>query len=183
MVDLEGKPYPENKFFRDDVFVITEMLKREWSLGPEDTPIISWSMEGTMVDARIGYIFVYHVSRYNSMSSTDYATIQRTSFIDIRISTRSRPKLYEYTDEVYRILYANRRMGPDVLNGYTWLEITNDRIGNDAQGWYSVLISLKMMSYAYPIYSPGFGEEINARIDPRNDEWVGRPDNEYELGD
>jgi len=157
-------PYPENEFFMDDVAVITKMLQDSWSLGPEDTPVISYEMEGMMVDARKSYVFVYHVSRYNSVSSTDYLTLQRTSFVDIRVSSRSRKKLYEYTQEIYRIIYANRRLGPKYLNGYTWIEITNDRIGNDAQGWYSVLLSTKLMSYAYPIRSPGFGDEINAKV-------------------
>ena len=175
-------PYPENEFFMDDVAVITKMLKDGWSLGPEDTPVISYEMEGMMVDARASYVFVYHVSRYNSVSSTDYLTLQRTSFVDIRVSSRSRKKLYEYTQEIYRIIYANRRLGPKYLNGYTWMEITNDRLGNDAQGWYSVLLSMKLMSYAYPIFSPGFGDEINSRImehqdgvDDEDDRWNSDP--------
>ena len=83
-------PYPENEFFMDDVAVITKMLQDGWSLGPENTPVISYEMEGMMVDARASYVFVYHVSRYNSVSSTDYLTLQRTSFVDIRVSSRSR---------------------------------------------------------------------------------------------
>ncbi len=165
-----GAPYPENGFFRDDVAVITDMLKNQWSLGPEDTPVISYSMEGMMVDARKAYVYVYHVSRYNSISSTDYHTLQRTSFIDIRVSTRARPKLYMYAQEIYRIIYANRRVGPDKLNGYTWMEITNDRLDNSAQGWYSVLFSIKLVSYCYPIYSPGFGDEINSLYTPPLDD-------------
>ena len=159
----DGTAIPENEFFMDDVAVITKMLKDEWSLGPEDTPVISYEMEGMMVDARKAYIFVEHVSRYNSVSSTDYLTLQRTTFINIHVSTRSRNKLYQYSQEVYRILYANRRLGPKKLNGYTGLEITNDRYDNSAQGWYAVLLSIKLMSYAYPIYSPGFGDDINSR--------------------
>lgn len=173
----ETTPFPENGFFLDDVGVITRMLKEGWSLGPEDTPVISYEMEGMMVEARKAYVFVYHVSRYNSMSSTDYHTLQRTSFVDIRVSTRSRAKLYQYTQEIYRIIYANRRLGPKFLDGYTWIEITNDRIGNDAQGWYSVLLSIKMMSYCYPIYSPGFGDEINSRYVPESDYYT----NDQEL--
>ena len=166
----DGTPYPENEFFMDDVAMLTHMLKKEWSLGPEDTPPISYTMEGMMVDARKAYIFLYQVSRYNSVSSTDYLTLQRTSFVDIRVSTRSRNKLYQYTQEIYRILYANRRLGPKFLNGYTWLEITNDRLGNDAQGWYSVLLSVKMMSYCYPINSPGFGGKVNSLLIPHQDD-------------
>lgn len=183
MTDLKGEPYPENMFFMDDVFVITKMLKDEWSLGPQDTPVISFEMEGQLVDARKAYVYVYHVSRYNSMSSTDYNTLQRTSFIDIRVSTRARPKLYMYTQEIYRIIYANRRLGPHKLNGYTWIEITNDRPDNSAQGWYSVLLSLKMMSYCYPIFSPGFGDEINslyAELLPDDDDYE---EEQYDFND
>ena len=163
----DGSPPPENMFFTDDAVMITDMLKKSWSLGPEDTPVISFSMEGMMVDARKAYIYVYLVSRYNSISATDYGTLQRTSFVDLRISTRSRNKLYQYAQEVYRIVYANRRLGWDKLNGYTWWEITNDRVDNSAQGWYSVLFSTKLVSYCYPVISPGFGDQINSMFIPQ----------------
>ena len=161
----DGRPFPETRFFTDDATMIADLLKDGWSLPPELTPVINQKREGMMVDARAGYVDVYKVSNYTSTSSTDYHTLQRTSFLDITVTCRSREMLYAYMEEVYRILYASRRVGPKILNGYTWLEITNDRVDNESNGWYSGMISLKLMSYCYPIRSPGFGDKINSKLE------------------
>ena len=157
----DGLPQKESILFSDDVGCITKILKDEWSLGPRDTPVIDFVPEATMALAMPAYIYVYQVSRYNSISSTDYRTLQRNSFIGIRISTRSRDKMYEYMDEVYRILMANRRAGPQYLNHYTYMEAINDHIDNNSTGWYSATIDIKMISYCFRVRSPGFGKEIN----------------------
>ncbi len=157
----DGLPQKESILFSDDVGCITKILKDEWSLGPRDTPVIDFIPEATMALAMPAYIYVYQVSRYNSISSTDYRTLQRNSFIGIRISTRSRDKMYEYMDEVYRIIMANRRAGPQYLNHYTYMEAINDHIDNNSTGWYSATIDIKMISYCFRVRSPGFGKEIN----------------------
>ena len=157
----DGLPQKESILFSDDVGCITKILKDEWSLGPRDTPVIDFIPEAMMALAMPAYIYVYQVSRYNSISSTDYRTLQRNSFIGIRISTRSRDKMYEYMDEVYRILMANRRAGPQYLNHYTYMEAINDHIDNNSTGWYSATIDIKMISYCFRVRSPGFGKEIN----------------------
>ena len=137
------------------------MLKNDWSLPNYDMPVIDYVPEATMALAMPAYIYVYQVSRYNSISSTDYRTLQRNSFIGIRISTRSRDKLYEFMDEVYRILMANRRAGPQYLNHYSYMEAINDHIDNGSLGWYSATIDVKLISYCFRLKSPGFGKEIN----------------------
>lgn len=160
----DGSPFPETPFFTDDATMIAEMLKRDWSLPPMMTPIINQKRDGMMADARAGYIDVYKVSNYTSTSSTDYHTLQRTSFLDITVTNPSRDVLYAYMEEIYRILYSNRRVGPKELNGYTWLEVSNDRVDNESNGWYSGMISMKLMSYCYPIRSPGFGDRVNTEL-------------------
>ena len=162
MTDVfDGSPQVEAPLFSDDVACITHILKEDWSLGPYEVPVIDYIPEATMAYAMPAYIYVYQVSRYNSISSTDYRTLQRNSFIGIRISTRSRDKLYLYMDEVYRILMANRRAGPQYLNHYSYMEAINDHIDNSSTGWYSATIDIKMISYCFRINSPGFGREIN----------------------
>lgn len=160
----DGSPFPETSFFTDDATMIAEMLKESWSLPPNYTPVINQKRDGMMTDAREGYVDVYKVSNYTSTSSTDYRTLQRTSFLDITVTISSRHVLFLYMEEIYRILYGNRRVGPRKLNGYTWLEITNDRVDNESNGWYSGMISLKLMSYCYPIRSPGFGDRVNSML-------------------
>ena len=151
----------ESVLASDDVACIAKILKEDWSLPPYDTPVIDFVPEATMAYAMPAYIYVYQVSRYNSISSTDYRTLQRNSFIGIRISTRSRDKLYLFMDEVYRIIMANRRAGPQYLNHYTYMEAINDHIDNSATGWYSATIDIKLISYCFRVRSPGFGREIN----------------------
>lgn len=158
---FDGLPKKESVLASDDVGCIAKILKDDWSLPPYDTPVIDYIPEAVMAYAMPAYIYVYQVSRYNSISSTDYRTLQRNSFIGIRISTRSRDKLYLYLDEVYRILMANRRAGPQYLNHYTYMEAINDHIDNSANGWYSATVDVKMISYCFRIKSPGFGKEIN----------------------
>lgn len=152
-------PTKESPLFTDEPRMIAEYLRTNWSLGPDDTPTIAYVPEEFMTSARVAFIYVYQVSRYNSLSSTDYRTIQRTSYLAVRLNTRFRHKLYEYMQEVYRILMGIRRMGQKGLGGYTYFEIINDRVQNDQKGWYTATMDVKLVSYAYPLMSPGFGSK------------------------
>lgn len=167
----DGTPQEESVMFSDDVGCIAKILREDWSLPPIDTPRIDYVPESFMAYAMPAYIYVYQVSRYNSISSTDYKTLQRNSFIGIRISTRSRDKLYQYMEEVYRILMANRRAGPEYLNHYTYMEAINDHIDNGSNGWYSATIDVKMISYCFRLKSPGFGREVNEEFLKTNGDW------------
>lgn len=153
-------PVRESPLFTDEPRMIAEMLRDQWSLGPDDIPTIAYVPEEYMTSARIAFIYVYQVSRYNSVSTTDYRALQRTSFLAIRINTRFRNKLFEYMDEVYRIAMANRRLGQDKLGGFTYFEVINDRVQNDLSGWYTATMDIKLTSYNYPVKSPGFGERV-----------------------
>ena len=99
----------EEDFFPDDVAMVTKMLKDEWSPAWQHMPIISYDQQGLYADARSSYIFVYHVSGYNSISSTDYRSTQATTFLGIKVSCPFRNQLYNCIREIYRILLANRR--------------------------------------------------------------------------
>lgn len=177
--DYDDAP-PEVMFFTDDVAMVTDMLKREWTQGMK-MPVISYDEQALYADARSAYIFVYHVSGYNSISSTDYNTVQTTTFIGIKVSCPFRPQLYKVMNEVYRILLANRRAGPDKLNGYTWFEITSHHLDEGELGWYSSTIDLKFMTYCRPVLSPGFGAEINSKY-PKPDveeQWQEQTQDEF----
>ena len=153
---------PEEDFFPDDVAMVTKILQDEWSLGLTQRPVISYDQQALYSNARQAYIFVYHVSGYNSISSTDYRSTQATTFLGIKVSCPFRKQLYTTIREVYRILLANRRAGPKHLNGYTYFEIISHHLDEGELGWYSGTIDVKLMSYCRPIYSPGFGKDINA---------------------
>lgn len=165
---MDTDPPEENILFNDDPMMICNMLKNEWSLGEEDFPTITCIPEEYMSSARVATIYVYQISRYNSVSTVDYATLQRTSFIAIRLNTRFRHKFYQYMQEVYRILAANRRLGAKNLNGYHYFEIINDRIQNDLSGWYTCTLDVKLTAYVYPLRTAGFGDRINRLIENSN---------------
>lgn len=158
-------PVGETSLFTDEPRMIANMLRDNWSLGPDDIPTIAYVPEEYMTNARIAFIYVYQVSRYNSVSSTDYRSLQRTSFLAVRINTRFRHKLFEYMDEIYRIIMAHRRIGQRGLKGFTFMEVINDRVQNDLNGWYIATMDIKLTSYNYPIRSAGFGDELNRLID------------------
>ena len=69
MVDL----YAPKSFFIDDVKMVTDLLNDNWDSEIEDKPLITYDKEGVLADSRYGkgYIFVYQVSRYNSVGSVD----------------------------------------------------------------------------------------------------------------
>lgn len=149
----------ETRFFRDDVQTITDILRDEWSL--DIMPVISYDQEGLIRDARLGYIFVYNTSNYGSISSTDYRTIQKTTYLGIRISCRARAQIYNYVNEVYRILMKYRRAGFRQLNDTTFFEVTGYRLDQGELGWYSASMDIKMVGYTVPIKSDGFGNPLN----------------------
>lgn len=157
-------PEQETLLYADEPKMIAELLRDNWSLGPDDIPTIAYNPEEYMTSARVAFIYVYRISRYNSISSTDYRTLQRTSFIAIRLNTRFRHKLIEYMNEVYRILMAHRRMGQKGLGGFTFFEVINDREQNDMSGWYSVTMDLKLTTYNCPILTDGFGQKYRSDL-------------------
>ena len=182
-MDFDTDPVRENEFFNDDPMMLVDMLKREWSLGPQDTPTITCVPEEMQSSARIALIYVYQISRYNSVSTMDYSTLQRTSFLAIRLNTENRRMFYKYMQEIYRILLANRRLGADKLHGYTYFEIINDRIANDLIGWYTCTLDVKMTAYVYPIRSAGFGDRINKILEDKNDSSSNEDIDDYPTGD
>lgn len=148
------------EFFTDDVKFIADLLKENWGTFHKwnlERPPIIYEPEQWMTNAANAAVFVYQVSRYNSVSTTDYSTIQRTSFVAVRTSARHRKVFRKMVDEVYQIIYAHRRVGQNKLNGYTFMEIINDRDTNDYLGWYGNTLDIKLTTYNYPVASDGYG--------------------------
>lgn len=153
---------PEVNFFTDEPKLITDLIKREWTLDELDMPVsIAYEPEQFLTNARVGHIYVYETSHNDQVSTTDYRTLDRESRVSLRISNRFREPHYMWVNEVYRILMANRRAGTKLLNGYTHMDVVVDRPYNDASGWYVTTIEIKLISPHMPILSPGFGEAVN----------------------
>ena len=167
-IDIINDVVPENSFYTDDAALIVDMLKRDWSLGPDYMPNVTFIPEEMMVNARLGYVFVYRVSRSNRITTVDYRTLGRESYVSIKISTRLRKDMFAFADEIFRILLANRRLGQNRMEGYTYLEIQSDRETKDLSGWYTTTIDIKLVTYNKAIRSAGFGDTINRQIDDLN---------------
>lgn len=150
------------EYFNDDVRFMAELLQDNWdtfSEGNQEAPVITYDPKQWQTSARHGgYIYVYQISRYNSVVTMDYRTIQRTVFLALRLTAPHRDQLYRLVDEVYRIIFAFRRTGQAKLFGYTYMEIINDRISNELTNWYTDTMDIKLTCYNYPISSSGFGD-------------------------
>jgi hypothetical protein len=161
-------PVPETNLYSDDVRLVCSIIKDEWSIGLEDPLNIEFEPEQFMVNARIGNVFVYHISRTNSINTTDYRTLRRTSKVGVRVATRFRDAHFRWCDEVYRILIANRRIGKPGFRNYTYLEVLGDKSFTDASGWYVTTYDVSLTSFNTPLRSAGFGDEQNRILDDAN---------------
>ena len=155
----------ENRFFTDDAALIANMIKDEWSLGPEYMPNVTFVPEEMAVSARLGYIYVYRITRPNRITTVDYRTLGRESYVSVKLSTRLRKDMFAFGEELFRIFLANRRLGQDRMQGYIYMEIQSDKETRDLSGWYTVTIDLKLVTYNKAIRSAGFGDTINRQID------------------
>ena len=155
---------PETSFYTDDAKMIAEMLKKDWSLGPEMTPNVIYDPRSFFQANRVGGIYVYRISGSNRITATDYHSVWRDVNLSIRISNPMRENHFAWVDEVYRILLANRRHHP-VLNDFLFLEVTGENESNDLTSYYVTTVNIKLTRYNKPIRSAGFGDRINKAID------------------
>ena len=164
---MSPRPVSETTMFTDDVGMIGNIIRNQWSLGPGHEVNVAYKPSSYMVNARLGQIYVYLTSRNNKVSSTDYRTLERRSHLSVRVSNPNREEHYLWCDEVYRIILANRRLGQRRFGGYTHMELRDDHTSNDLAGWYTTTIEIELISPATPILSAGFGDRINREIRDR----------------
>jgi hypothetical protein len=162
------EPVREYPFFTDDAAVISNMLRDQWSLGPEQTPNIMYVPETYVVNARVGAIYVYVTSVSNNISSMDYRTIDREARVNIKVSTRFRDTHFLWNDEVYRILLSNRRIGRRHQVGASFLKVNNYHTLQNESGWYTTIFEVVLTYHNMAIRSAGFGDKINRQIEDNN---------------
>lgn len=161
-------PVPENPMFTDDVKLVADILKSQWSLPIGYEPIIQYKPESMIANGGVGYIYIYQPSRSSRPNTVDMRTIQRNGYVTIRISCRHRDFFLMWGQEIYRILLANRRAGKQVLYPYTYMEVTSERPSNGMQGWYQTTLEVKLTSFNHHVRSAGFGDRINRKVDDSN---------------
>lgn len=156
-------------FYTDDAKMLSDLLSENWDTGLNSKPVFVYDRESLAANAYVGYVEVDRLTRTNAISAVDYRTIDRNSYLSVKVATRYRHDLFEYAEEVYRILLdMHRRAGPDVLGGWEFLEIQNDREGQDLSGFYTVTFDIKLTRYHAPIPRHGFG--------PRADQFRPQPE-------
>lgn len=156
---------PETSFYTDDAKLVADILKDEWGLDMDVPDSITYVPESFMMNARVGSIFVYSVSTPFRIATTDYATLNKTSHVSIRVSNRFRENHFRWCNEVIRIILANRRAGPVILNGYEYMEMTNFRPNQDQSAWYTSTIEVRLVHPHVAIQSAGFGNKVNESIE------------------
>lgn len=148
------------KYFRDVPQMVAGWIKRDWSLGPQQTPNVEYIPEKFIMNARVGTIFVYPTYMSEDIASTNYDYVTRTARVSIKVSTRMRETHYSWVDEVYRILYVNRRRGVKCMDGWEFLEILSNRPMQDLSGWYTTTIDVKFTANADFIDYLGIGDNL-----------------------
>lgn len=138
--------------------MIAGILKENWDTGLNNAPTITYNPQNSMmVNASLGNIHIERLTRTNSIDTVDYRTLGRSSYLSIRIACPLRKTMFSWSNEVYRILMQYRRAGPDVLNGWEFLEIQSERPMQDLSGWFSTTFDIKLTRPHQPLESDGFG--------------------------
>ena len=143
----------------DDAKLIAEILRRDWPTAPGvDPPQINYEREKYAVNAREGSIFVEASSIPEDIASSDYSTVNRNARASVTISCRFRDTMFDWTGKVCRILYNVRRAGWKELAPYTFLTIPTRRPLNNASGWYTMVVEIRLTGYHIPIEGDGLGD-------------------------
>ena len=150
------------RMFTDESRLIGKMIIDNWSLGPQNTPNVCYMNDQLYIDGRVGVIQVYVVSHSTrGIGSVDYADVHRSATVSIKVENKFREIHYDWVEEVYRILYTNRRLDPDYLDGYLFIEVTGDHVAPNLLGWYSTTIDVRLTGYHRPVPGSGFGDRLN----------------------
>lgn len=148
------------RYYRDVPQMVANWFKTQWSLGPQQTPNVEYIPEKFIMNARVGAIYVYPTYMNEDIASTNYDYVTRSARVSIKVSTRFRDTQYAWVDEVYRILYVNRRRGKICMDGWEFLEILSNRPTQDLSGWYTNTIDVKFTDNADYIESIGIGDNL-----------------------
>lgn len=150
--DTEKEP---EIYVGDDARLICDMLDREWPATPgEPRPTFMYEREQLMMDSRYGSIFVYLVSSQKSVADTDFRTVDRTPRLAVKLACRSRDLMFRWARITESILQSHRR-AMHAISPYTYLEVTNERPDNSADGWYTYTYDIKLTGFHIPIRGSG----------------------------
>lgn len=152
VMDTESAP---DIYVGDDAAMLCRMLEEDWPDTPgEPRPSFAYDREKYMMDSRYGSVFVYLVSSPKSVADIDFRTVDRTPRLAIKLACRSRDLMFRWARIIESILQSHRR-SMNRFSPYQYLEVTNERPDNSADGWYSYTYDIKLTGYHVPIRSDG----------------------------
>ena len=152
VMDTEARPAI---YFGDDAKLLCDILAEDWPDTPgEPRPQFVYEREKLMMDSRYGSVFVYLISSQRMVSDTDFRTADRMPRLAIKLSCRSRELMFRWARIIESILQSRRR-AMRAVSPYTYLEVTNERPDNSADGWYTYTYDIKLTGYHVPILGSG----------------------------
>lgn len=148
-------PLPE--YDRNHARVVTELLKREWSLGPQRTPNILWGADKQAVNSRNGVIYIQYRPTDETVSTMDYRTVDQIHHLTVKFTHHNEDAVFGMMAEARRILYGYRRTGIKGPLGYSEIRIRSTAPMEGLLGHYIWTMSVELREYCKPIGSFGFG--------------------------
>lgn len=140
----------------DDAKLVCDLIQDEWPADPGVTPPqFIYGLDSLMRDSRFGSVRVYSLGQSENIASCDYSTVTRRPRLSIDIASPNREMSLKLARTVYAILMRVRRAGVGRLGPYTYIEVTNRRMLNDANGWYHWNFDIRLTGWHIPEISVG----------------------------
>ena len=140
----------------DDAKLVCDMLREHWPDDPGiNPPQFVYTLDSTMMDSRFGSVRVYSLGQSENIASCDYSTVTRRPRLSVDVASPNREMSFKLARTVYAILMRSRRAGVGELGPYTYLEVTNRKVLNDANGWYHWVFDLRLTGWHIPEISLG----------------------------
>lgn len=156
----------ENLFYSDDVGMVANMIDRNWSLS--EKPKIYYKQDRIARENHpYGSIYVYSLGKSPSKVGINYDGMRMSHRICIDVQNpENRERHYDWIQELFRIFLKYRRAGRRQLNGWDYIEISNDVFKHGYVNFYHSTFEINLMTEVRPILQSGFGDVECREIEP-----------------
>lgn len=156
---------PRLEWYQDDRQNLADLIKAQWSLGPQETPLIYCNEQGTARRNQPGSIYIYYsTDRTYERISVNYDAVRSTVQMTLNVQnpgssngTGDAARRHErWMRELIRILNENRRYNAGI-KGWDYLDIRSVRDQNVYINYFVTNVEVKLTIECKPIVSTGFG--------------------------
>lgn len=149
----------EDAFFTDDVATICSILEENWDI-PLPKPNFYREQDTMVRNNNPGSIYIYSLGRNNQRYGINYDSVKRTHRISIDVQNpENRQRHYDWMNEIYRILMKYRRAGKCRLQGWDYIEISNDTFRQGYTRFYHDVMEINLIREVRLISSGGYGTD------------------------